>query len=316
MTLKFNSWLAVCISMFACAHLMSQEAGAATPRKAAIFVANHADKTLDDKLPALEDFISSRITGKGFSVISPEVATAAVSSLLKDSQQTEIDKALDNNSSALRLAQMLGADYIIMASISSYGTDKQTTQAYGVQYVTVTYTLRVTYKILEGVQGGTLAGGTFPVTSTKRFTENSRSDSSDTINDLLDQASVKIAESAGTKTIAAVAASSNLVEFSVACGMQNLAQLPVTVPDVELTASNTVVIGKERIPVLALDVMVELDGAGIGSTPATFKAAPGCTRSVCVAQDLPITREPSMSIRASIQCRTANDRCGLPTMEG
>ena len=178
MTLKFNSWLAVCISMFACAHLMSQEAGAATPRKAAIFVANHADKTLDDKLPALEDFISSRITGKGFSVISPEVATAAVSSLLKDSQQTEIDKALDNNSSALRLAQMLGADYIIMASISSYGTDKQTTQAYGVQYVTVTYTLRVTYKILEGVQGGTLAGGTFPVTSTKRFTENSRSEQS------------------------------------------------------------------------------------------------------------------------------------------
>jgi hypothetical protein len=57
--------------------------------------------------------------------------------------------------------------------------------------------------------------------------------------------------------------------------MQDLAQLPVTVPDVELTTSNTVMIGKERIPVLALNVTVELDGAGIGSTPATFKAAPG-----------------------------------------
>ena len=83
--------------------------------------------------------------------------------------------------------------------------------------------------------------------------------------------------------------------------MQDLAQLPVTVPDVELTAKNTVVIGKERIPVLALDVMVELDGAGIGSTPATFKAAPGLHNvRFVVAQDLPITREPSMSIRAKV----------------
>jgi len=267
------SLLTICV--LSALPLVAQETGTATPRKAAIFTANHADKTLDDKLAALGDFISSRITEKGFSVISPDVATAAVSSLLKNSQQTEIDKALDNNSSALRLAQMLGANYIIIATISSYGTDKQTTEAYGVQTVNVIYTLRVTYKILEGVQGGTLAGDTFKVTSTKRFTENSRSDSSETINDLLDQASVKIAESAGTKAIATVAASSNPVEFSVACGMQDLAQLPVTVPDVELTTSNTVMIGKERIPVLALNVTVELDGAGIGSTPDTFKAAPG-----------------------------------------
>src|SRR5882724_13653633 len=50
-------------------------------RMTAIFTVNHADKSLDDKLPALEDFISSRITEKGFSVISREVATTAVSSL-------------------------------------------------------------------------------------------------------------------------------------------------------------------------------------------------------------------------------------------
>ena len=116
-------------------------------RMAAIFTANHADKTLDDKLPALEDFISSRITEKGFSAISREVATAAASSLLKDSQQTDIDKALNNNASVLRLAQMLGANYIIVASISTYGTDKQTTEAYDVKTVTVTTTLRVSYKI-------------------------------------------------------------------------------------------------------------------------------------------------------------------------
>jgi hypothetical protein len=75
--------------------------------------------------------------------------------------------------------------------------------------------------------------------------------------------------------IKTVVASSKLAEFSVACGMQDLAQLPVSVPDVRLTENNTVVIGKERIPVLSLNVMVELDGAGIGSTPAAFKVPPG-----------------------------------------
>ena len=244
-------------------------------RMTAIFSANHADKILDDKLPALEDFVSTRITEKGFSVISREVATDAVSALLKDGKQTAIDIALNNNASALRLAQMLGANYIIVATISTYGTDKQTTEAYDVKTVAVTTTLRVSYKILDGVQGGTLGGDTFKVSSTKRYTENSRSESTDTINELLDEASIKIAESAGTKVIKTVVASSKLAEFSVACGMQDLAQLPASVPDVRLTENNTVMSGKERLPVLALNVMVELDGAGIGSTPAAFKVPPG-----------------------------------------
>ena len=244
-------------------------------RVTAIFSANHADKSLDEKLPALEDFISSRIAEKGFSVISREVATDAVSALLKDSKQTGIDQMLNNNASVLRLAQMLGANYILMASISSYGTEKQTSDAYDVKTVNVNYNLRVTYKILDGVQGGTLAGDTFKASSTKRFTENSRSESTDIVNDLLDQASVKIAESVGSKVIKRVVASSKLAEFSVACGMQDLAQLPTGVPDVRLTENNTVVIGKERVPVLALNVAVELDGAGIGSTPAAFKVPPG-----------------------------------------
>ena len=240
-----------------------------------IFSANHADKALDDKLPSFEDCISSRITEKGFSVISRQAATAAVSALLKDGKQTEIDKMLENNAPVLRLAQMLGANYIMVASISSYGTDKQTTEAYGVKTVNVTYTLRVTYKILDAVQGGTLAGDTLKVSSTKRFTENSRSESTGTIDDLLDEACGKIAESVGNKQIKTVNPSSKLAEFSVACGMQDLAQLPVSVPDVRLTENSTVMIGKERIPVLALNVMVELDGAGIGSTPAAFKVPPG-----------------------------------------
>lgn len=243
-------------------------------RVAAIFTANHADKSLDEKLPALEDYISSRITEKGFSVISREVVTGALSSLLKDSKQTGIEQMLANNASMLRLSQMLGAKYIIMVSISSYKPNNTITEAYDVKTVTVINNLKVTYKVLEGVQGGTLAGDTFTVSHTNRYTANIRTENTGIIDDLLDAASVKIAESIGTKVIKSVAPST-LAEFSVACGMQDLAQLPLGVPDIRLTENNTVVVEKGQLQVQALNVMVELDGAGIGSTPAKFKVPAG-----------------------------------------
>lgn len=239
-------------------------------RMTAIFAVNHADKALDEKLPVLEDFISSRITEKGFSVISRDAVTGSLGG-----NRTEIEKMLENNSSALRLAQILGANYIIMATISTYGIDRNNVEAYGAKIVTTTHNLRVTYKILEGVQGGTLAGKVCKVSKEFTYTANQREDSGDLINDLLDQASECVAADAGSKVIARVDPSSRLAEFSVACGMQDLVQLPVSIPDVRLTADNTAMIGKERIPVLALNVMVELDGAGIGSTPQTFKVPPG-----------------------------------------
>jgi hypothetical protein len=245
-------------------------------RVAAIFSSNHADKSLDEKLPALEDFISSRITEKGFSVISREVTVGALSSLQKDSKQTSVEQMLNSSSSVLRLAQMLGANYIVMATISSYGTDKQTSDAYDVKTTTVIQNLRVSYKILDGLRGGTLAGDAFKLSNTNRYTANSHTESSDVVNDLLDQSSVKIAESVGAKVIKAPSTASALAEFTVTCGMQDLVNVPLAVPRVALTENNTLIVDKSSmLPVEALNVMVELDGTGIGSTPGKFKVPSG-----------------------------------------
>ena len=245
-----------------------------TALKAAIFVANHADKTFDDKLATFADFISTRLTEKGFSVISREVATDALSNLRKDSKPTDADQLLSDNSTVLRLGQMLGADYLIVASISSYGSDKKSVDAYGVKTVNITHNLRVSCKILDGTHGGTAAGDTLKASKTIRFTEGSHEDDNDLINGLLDDASVQVAESISRKDIKVVAASKAQVEFSVACGMQDLAQLPMSIPDVRIV-NNTVSIGKNNLDVQALDVTVELDGVVIGSAPSSFKALPG-----------------------------------------
>ncbi|MEI8314148.1 MAG: PEGA domain-containing protein [Verrucomicrobiota bacterium] len=255
--------------------VVAEMAPAATTRKAAIFVANHADKIFDDKLATFADFISTRLTEKGFSVISREVATDALSSLFKDSKQTDADQLLSNNSTVLRLGQMLGADYIIMASISSFGSGKKSVDAYGMKTVNITHNLRVSCKILDGTTGGTLAGDTLKASKTIRSTEGSREDDSDLFNGLLDDASVQLAESIGKKDIKVVSVSKEQVGFSIACGMQDLAQIPMSIPDVRITADNTLSVGKDKLEVQALDVTVELDGVVIGSAPSSFKALPG-----------------------------------------
>lgn len=244
-------------------------------RKAAIFVANRADKSLDDKLGTFEDFISSHITEKGFTVISREVATDALSSLKKDSTATEADQLLSDNSSVLRLGQLLGVDYLIVASISSYGSDKRATDAYGEKTVNVIHNLRVTYKILDATHGGTLASDTIKTSKTIRYSDTASEVDSDLINGLLDEAGEKVAESVGKKEIKTVSLSKDQVDFSIACGMQDLANVPMSIPDVRLDDGNNVSIGKEKLEVQALDVTVELDGVVIGSAPSSFKAAPG-----------------------------------------
>lgn len=268
--LKLKCWSFV--ALFALVQCLS--AGDA-PRKAVIFTANHADKTLNDKLPALEDFVAGRVTEKGFTIVSREVATDALNSLRKDSPQTEADQLLASGSTALRLAQMLGADYIVLVSISSYGTEKRTSTAYDVATVNVIHNLRVTYKVLDGVQGGTLAGDTFKVSRVTRAAGTDTVEDSDVLNGLLDDASVKVAESVGSRQLKAVDASAKSVSLSVVCTMQDLAQLPVGLPELQQGKDGKWVVGTNKVSLQALDVTVEMDGVVAGSAPGAFKTVPG-----------------------------------------
>ena len=296
-------------------------------RKAAIFVENRAGKAFDGKVPVLEDFITSRITEQGFSVLSREVLinafkdysteeSRASGANVPDQQFSDdvyalkmmqaigemffgsfkgipteepkvsvpeappvnLDQQLSRNSSALRLAQMMGADYIIAVSITSFGMEKKVFEGYGVKTVNLIHNLRVSYKILETVQGGSLVADTVKVSKTTRFTEGSHTEDSDMINELLDEASIKVAESLSKKRIIPPPPKPDLVEITIACGMQDLAQLPVSIPDVRLTKDNTVVIGENKLEVQLLDVTVELNGTVIGSAPGTFRAPPGLSK--------------------------------------
>ena len=98
------------------------------------------------------------------------------------------------------------------------------------------------------------------------------------VNELLDEAARKIAESLGKKQIIQPPPKPNLVEITIACGMQDLAQLPVSVPDIRMTKEGKLVVEKDPLEVQLLDVTVELNGTVIGSAPGVFKVPPGLNK--------------------------------------
>ncbi len=147
----------------------------------------------------------------------------------------------------------------------------------------VIHTLRVSYKVLEGVQGGSLISDTVRVSKTTRFTENSQTENSDIINELLDDAAVKVALSSGRRIadnaarLAALLPKPELVEIFVSCSTQDLVQLPL-LTDVQILDDGTLVVTTNRLGIQVLNATVEVDGIAIGSAPGKFKVRPGLSK--------------------------------------
>jgi hypothetical protein len=292
--------------------------------KTAIFVENRAGAQLNDKVAVLEDLLTSRVSEKGLSVISREVAINALKSYPVTEVATsapkgtsvkaegpggaaeaatvaagagqakisarpgvnKLDNLLAENTSALRLAQNLGADYLLVASIASLGAEKKSFKDGAFETVNITHTLRVSYKLLDAVQGGSLIGATVKATKTIRFTENSATEDSDLVNGLLDDAATQVAASLGRKreTVPEPTPGRALVEITVACGMQDLVQMPVSIPDIRVLDDGTLMVTTNRLGIQVLDATVEINGTAVGSAPGKFKVPPGLNK-------LKITRE-------------------------
>ena len=250
-------------------------------RKIAIIVQNRGSAALNDKVPVLEDLVSSRVAGKGFSVISRDDVTRSLKnySTGKDpnGELGTLDRSLEDSSSALRLAQNLGADYILVPSIVSLGTEKKNYSGNGINTLNITHKLRVTYKIVEAGQGGAVRGGAFTSEKTIRQTADLQTESSDVINELLDDAADQLASAIvqNAPSLSAEVAKAAMVNFNVACTMTDPRQQPILISALGITADNHVVLTNQPMAVQAMDVTVELDGVALGSAPGSFQGRPG-----------------------------------------
>lgn len=154
--------------------------GDASPKnyKTAIFVSNRAGAEYDGQIPVLEDLLTANLSDIGFNIMSRELVIDAARKFdpaTASAARPEDDLAakLADQSSALRVAQGLGADYVLSASITSLTRKKRNINAYGVQLANYDYTLRLTYKIVDANNGGSLTGGVATSTKTEQNTVHS-----------------------------------------------------------------------------------------------------------------------------------------------
>jgi len=238
-----------------------------TMLRAGIFVQNNAGPELNNSLPMFRDVLSARLADKGFSVLGaddiiarfesvkgqPDGVSDAVreASKLAKFEKTEasVDQVL-TGASALRIAQMLNANYVIVATLSSLGEERRSFNGEGTMYKTnnevLIRTLRASIRVLEGNQGGTVYGDT--VAESKKLGGVSRLSivTSDSNNELIDQAAQTIADNIAKKI-------SKIRDAKVD-----------TVSMVELNLTSNVE-----------GASVEIDGAVIGSAPGSFAVRPG-----------------------------------------
>ncbi|WP_309387452.1 PEGA domain-containing protein [Cerasicoccus frondis] len=255
------------ISLLAAANAFGQTEG----RKTAVFVNNLAGIELADKANALESLLAANLNGQGFNVISRQ---EVVNSLESAPDIEDLGRALASSSSALRLAQTLNADYLIVANLVSFGQRNVKYRGYDIATANTTYTLRVSYSLLEASGGAGLVGEEISVSETLRDNESIEIVDTDLLNGLLTEAAALIAQNAreeaqlGNIPVAPQPAAP--VSFAITPRLQDIA-----IPNVIIDQDNVVTLSAEKFPIEAVGVDVELDGIVIGSAPGTLEARPG-----------------------------------------
>ncbi len=275
------------------------------PVRLAIFVKNRAKNIPDERVMLLEDQITATSTAGTIEIIRREDVANAVSRFASaganagtnTSQAEVVDRLMSDRSSATSLAQLLGADGLIVASIGAMDTH---TTAYndGTNATQVVSTvLRCTYGILDGATGGSLASGTADAETAVRNTAN-LTISSDPTNALLIDAGRQI----GTRIQGHYA--ERAVRHPTPGGGEVDVQVNVMLADMRIPVIKKVAEGQytmtaETIDVGVLNAEVLLDGVSVGAAPGTLKMRPGLRRlrvqrPLCEPEDRMISARPGL----------------------
>lgn len=255
-------------------------AASAAPR-AALFVQNRAGGPLEGQLDAFGDLVGTRLADAGFEVIRAQDVLARFAESRDAQAQQGLRQAVEvlqtvksegtadeptQAASALRLAQLMGADYLVFAALVSLGESKTSVQAYGMAQEAVTTTLRVALRVLEGGAGAQLYGDTIAVSEKVAQNAFLQVQAGDRVNTLLDRGAAELA---------------GRVQGS-------LAKIEGAMPEAPALASVTV-------NATAEGATVEVDGVAVGSAPGTFQLRPGVHR-MRVAREGYATWEKSVNV--------------------
>jgi len=266
------------------------EAASDSSRKVAIITANRADVSLDDQLPVFEDMLTAHLADAGFGLISRGIVIDAVGSFEQGSPENALDAALDDQTSALRLSRNLGADYLLFASVIGFDKESRKVKAYDVSYTNEVYTLRTSYRIIDGNTGEAIVSDRASASRTIQQSTYSSTQIDGLSRQLMEKAAAEMAGSLTRKDragrIRTVELNQDRVEMSVAVSLSD-----INFPEVVFNEDGQARITANRSIVQALAVTVELDGmtvgtTGTGSALTTFEVPPGIHRIRLSREDL------------------------------
>lgn len=237
--------------------------------KIAIFVKNQTKVAgLDDMVDGIRDRLSAELAGAGLVVLDPAEIASGFNryKVTTAEERAGLINGLFTGGSMVRVGQMMGVDFIMIASIVSADKAMLTVG----RKPMASFTLRMTVKVNEAAQGSSVYGDNwvrkYPVT-----TENAEgTDATVFYNEMLDawasETGAKIADK--SKTWRRVQAGATLVSFSVSTTIDEL----IKGLETGVRASNELLDEMRRS---VGGVTVEIDGATVGSSPGTFQVAPG-----------------------------------------
>ncbi|HOO78614.1 MAG TPA: PEGA domain-containing protein [bacterium] len=187
-----------------CAGVRADPGEAASPR-VAVFVQNRGGADLDSRIDSFRDMLLARLAGEGLTVISRQDAIDRFKSSGADQALERVEALAQgeltlDDASALRLAQMLDADYLAVASLDSLGNRTTSAAAFGVANQVEEYTLRLSLRMLDAGRGTAVIGDSVAVTEKIPATDSLRiEDNGEYLNSLLSDGAERLAANIGAQ---------------------------------------------------------------------------------------------------------------------
>lgn len=264
--MNISKWIVLCVLA---GSFVSAQQPEAEP-KIAIFVKNQTRTAgMDDRIDGVRDRLAAELAGAGLAVMDPADIVAGFHryKVTTAEERAGLIDGLFTGGSTVRMAQMLGADYILTASIIS--ADRAALTVSGRPMVT--YTLRMAVKVAEAEQGSSVYGATWTRKVPVPGETAAGTDGAVFYDDLLDAWAAETGTEAAAKISGwrrAEPAPVQLVRFSVRTTIDELIrglESGVRAPNELLDEMRRMIGG----------ATVEIDGATVGSSPGTFQVAPG-----------------------------------------
>lgn len=282
--------------------------------KAAIFVANREGQTTpsalkpgidDSRVATLEDYVTSAVNPTGLQIISRELCVNAVSRMASKGANAgtnapgadEVERRLSDSTSAQALAANLNADVMLFITISSLDRKVKVLNEPSMPASEIaTWTLRLSYKVVDGANGGTLDAGTLTPAPRSIRQSPGLASAEDPRDDLFLDAANLIGEKLRA-SIDRLRLAPRVEEVEVEV---HVIMADVTIPEISKDPqSGEYVVGAGRHQLEASSAKVYFDGMLAGSAPGRFRVSPR-VHKIRVEHPLLETSEDMMTVRSGM----------------